>query len=154
MASKKFGRACPGPLTFFLTGFCFLLLIGNMFMSCKSGQPKQNINWLDDPGWDSVLLKPTDPTDAKEIGFEKKLIRCYVRGWLEEFNIDSGKHYKIKGKIDFIQDSLNPLQFRVTAYLHPSARPAKGHDDHDQDDHRNPGGGTHLYPPEPPPPKK
>jgi hypothetical protein len=145
MPSKKFGRQRPRSLIFFLSGFCFLLLVGSMLTSCKSGQPTQKVNWLDAPGWDSVVLEPRDPTNPKHIEFEQKIIRAYVRGWLEEFNIDSGKHYRVT-QFEFIPDTpQNPLRFKVRAYLHPEVKVAEGHDE---------GGGVHLYPPEPPPPKK
>src|SRR4051812_28365566 len=96
MPSKKFDRQRPVSLIILLNGFCFLLLACSIFMSCKSDVPKEKINWLDDhPGWDTVLLRPRDPTNVKLIELEKRKIRAYVRGWLDEYNIDSSGHYTV-----------------------------------------------------------
>jgi len=99
------------------------------------------VNWLDvHPGWDTVAFK-SSPDNQRGIELEKKKIRAYVRGWLDEYNIDHGTHYVV-AEFNFIQKSRAPLRYTVTAYLNPPAR-----------HHEGPGDvGGHLIPSEPDPP--
>src|SRR4030095_204781 len=144
-------------LSILCLGFVFSFLFG---ANCNSGGNKTpadsayssttapsdpgRLNWLNDPGWDSLLIN-VDTSDAKRLEFAKRKIRAYVRGWADEYNIDSGTHYRV-AEFEFIPKS-TARRYAVKAYLVPPARLADStHDHHD-------GSGTHLIPNEPPPPE-
>jgi hypothetical protein len=113
----------------------------------QSGTEK--INWLQDHQnrWDTIPFV-SRPDDTRGIDTEMTLLRVYVRGWLAEYNaeikaINPDTVQYVVDSFNFEMKTRSPLRYRIQAFLKPPVR----HPHHE-------GPGTHLIPPEPPPPRK
>ena len=116
--------------------------------STSSSDTSMGLNWLDDHlshGWDTVAFD-CHPDSTRQIDSIQRDTRIYVRGYLAEYNaeisaINPDTVQYIVRKFNFTRKTRSPHRYTVTAFLRPGA-------------HRIPGHGTHLIPPEPPPPKR
>jgi hypothetical protein len=115
-------------------------------------------NWLevDDPRgsaakWKIVTLKG-DMNDPKQRELKEKMIKAYIRGWLEIYNEEENRNYKVT-KVVIRNNYGDDERFTVKAFIYPPPE----HGPHDEDygnGHSNDGpmGRGHLVPPPPPPP--
>ena len=133
-------------LSILCLGFMFLNLDANCH-SAKSGGSSPDtprLNWLDRPGWDTIVFK-SSPTTQAGINLEKRKLSIYIRGCLAQWvaeHPDSAKY--VVEEINFMPNNgTSPQRYTVTAFLKPNAKRIT-------EDPNDPHG--HLIPSEPDPP--
>ncbi len=109
------------------------------------GDHQEEINWLGgEPGrpngWETVTLKG-DMEDRKQRKAKERIIKAYIRGWLELYNDENKTNHKVT-KVEIRNNYGGDTRFTVKAYIDPPPRP---------DEHAVGGAGGHLIPPEPTP---